>query len=278
MHMDSLEEELRCDLDVDIDHGILAAYCSSGEKARVESALRRKVDEVMRVLTDQVEEEVYMGGTRVVVGQGYKVKEILFPQEFITVFIRSLHPSVTKRELNLHLERVLGLSTGVIRSLELFSYDTNQTAVIKFTSKAGAQAGLELLKRHAFRGRQLEIFRAGMGPKQGVSQEEVCRLKLSWALGQSEGKAQVSFHTPAEANTFIESVGLRFGGGVRVTVVHGETNYTGRRSNKKQHVSQKRQPPAVVLQGQLRGACRFRFAVGFGVDEDFDDYKVRKKQ
>jgi hypothetical protein len=165
----------------------------------------------------------------------------------------------------------------VIRSLELFSYDTNQTAVIKFTSKAGAQAGLELLKRQLFRGRQLEMFRAGMGPKQGVSQEEVCRLKLSWALGQSEGKAQVSFHTPVEANTFIESLGLRFGGGVRVTVVHGETNYIGRRSNKK-HVSQKPQPPAVVLQGQPRGACRFRFAVGFGVDEGFDAYKVSKKQ
>ncbi|XP_035706112.1 uncharacterized protein LOC110845722 isoform X2 [Folsomia candida] len=265
INLNSLEAELGCDLDVDIDNGILAAYCTAVKKPRVEANLKRKVQIFMQVLKDQVEEEDYLGGTRVVVGLGYEVQEILFPQDFITIFIRSLDPSVSKTELKWHLE-LHGIS---FRNLDLRSYETNQTAVIKFYSKADAKVALEVLKKEKFKGKELDVARAGMGPRRGVTQEEVCRLKLSWSLAPSEGRAQICFHTAAEANNFVETVSTRFGG-ARVTALHGHVE-----SKNSKHQRNKPQPPAMVLRGIPDGACRYRFVVEEDLEPNEQQFDYR---
>lgn len=273
IHLNSLQRKLGCRLEVDIDNGILAAYSTPENKCWVETSLKNMIDATVKELGDQVEEAEYIGGTRVVVGAGYEVQEILFPLEFNRIIIRGLHRSVTKSDLNNHFEKI-GISSSTVQSLDLTPYPTNQTAFIRFTSKHVAKDALEMVQKVPFKGRKLDASHAGLGPKKGVTQSEVCRLKLSWSLGKSEKKANVSFHTAAEANNFIEGVGNLIYG-AKISAVHGEV--VGSFSRHTSNPNSKKQPPAIQISGVTFGTCRHRFIVGDVDGQDTFDYKVKEE-
>lgn len=177
--LDPLEEELGCSLEIEMDHGIIIAYCSILQKTGIQEKLRAKIDAIVSLLSSQTVEEAYLGGTRLVVGAGLEVKEVLFSNEFMTLMIRGLPDA--KDKLGHHLVQ-LGVSSGLEGTPNFFQYQNqahgaNLNAVLKFNSKWKAKEALDLLKSSQFHGSQPLNAAPLLGTRdgKGVYQHQLCR-------------------------------------------------------------------------------------------------------
>ncbi|CAG7822995.1 unnamed protein product [Allacma fusca] len=215
----------------------------------------------MNTLRNHVIEEHYLGVTRLVIGPGYEVKDVLFPQEYTTLRIRKLPRDVSKDDLLNLINRMNKDGKEIVRTIELVDLETTCLAKITFFSKMDAKTSFEHLKGETIKGKLIDVVPSDVGPncKREISQRESGRLKISWPIGYSIGKAYISFTTPRDANACIDRINFLFPNS-RISQVHGELRdhltFRGSRNNINERIRKKPLPPA-RLYDRVFGAARF---------------------
>lgn len=260
-NVDALEKELSCLLTGDADTGQMHLYCAPIKRTKIEELIQGKIDDALTEIKKQVIEDNYIGETRVVIGEGYKVHEILFEKEFATFYIKNVTEDFDK----VALKYILTMNNERLASLDCTYHDKMSTAVAKFSSKKDAKSAFE---------RFAKIDGLTVAPSYGVSNGTrhglTCRLKLSWPTAISKGVANVFFNSADGANQFLDNVHYIYPNAV--VHVSGETQ---RNAQLKLHGLRPKvvQPPLIYLQQpRYQRGCRFRF------DVDAIDRMANKRQ
>lgn len=259
-NVDSLEKELGCLLTGDADTGKMYLYCAPIKTMSIEQKIMSKVEDALTEIKKQVIEENFIGETRVVIGEGYEVHEILFGREFATFYIKNVKEyfdrSVLKQWLTENNER--------LASLDCTYHDKTYTAVAKFSSKNDAKSAYE--RASIIDG---VTVTPSFGVSHGIRHGLTCRLQLSWPTAISKGIANIFFNTAEGANQFLNNVHYMYINPNVTVHVSGETQRSALRGLRPKVI----QPPLTYLKlPRYRRGCRFRF------DEDAIEQMTNKHQ
>lgn len=211
---------------------------------KINEQIQLKIEDALTEIKKQVIEDNYIGETRVVIGEGYQVHEVLFAKEFTTFYIKNVSKNLDKATL----KQLLTWNNERIASLECTNHDT---AVAKFSSKTDAKTAYE---------RFLKISEWTVTPSYGVSNGIrhglTCRLKLTWPTATSKGIANIFFNTPAGANLFLDNV--------RYIYPNVFVRVTGETQRNAQLKLQGLKPNTIqvpLTNLEYQQGCRFRFDV-----------------
>ncbi|XP_037047411.1 uncharacterized protein LOC119082138 isoform X2 [Bradysia coprophila] len=243
-NVDALEKELGCLVTGDADTGVMHLYCAPVRSLMVERQIRSKIDDALMEIRNQVTDDSYIGETRVVIGEGYEVHEILFEKEFSTFYVKDVNAEQFDKAT---LKYFLTINGERLASLDYTDYGKTYTAVAKFKSKKDAQASYDrFCKAGEF------SVSPSFGSTNGIRHGLNCRLKLTWPTARSKGVAHIFFNEADDANRFLDNVQHIYPN----TVVHvaGETQRSKQRNS--QLKSQGPRPPLTYVKRQ---GCAFRF-------------------
>ncbi|KAJ6638803.1 Pre-mRNA-splicing factor ATP-dependent RNA helicase PRP43 [Pseudolycoriella hygida] len=197
-NVDTLEKELGCLLTGEPETGHMYLYSSAMNKDKVEREISSKIQQALTEIRKQTNEESFAGETRIVVGEGYKVQEILFKQEFSTFYIKDIKKDLEKSRL----ESILTSNNEQLVSLDCTYHDQTYTAIAKFSSKKDAKSSYEKISK-------MDVVvtpRFGTAPCKGITHGLNCRLQLTWPTAKSTGVANIFFNKAEDANEFLSNV------------------------------------------------------------------------
>jgi len=211
--LSKLEATLKCNLVLDPDLGKVTAFCAPRVKSNVHMMFDNLITQEQVKLEEGMLEEVYMGDTRVVLGKGFVVSELLFAKEFSTLYVKNLAQR-SEAELHQRIEQLRKKSAGTtskqtpaVRSIEMTTHvDGKTSATIRFTTKAMAKEVYDLMRGELNKeGEALDVSPglSDRSHKDGLKQDFAGRIKLSWADGTSRQEGKVFFPSAAAANNFI---------------------------------------------------------------------------
>lgn len=251
-NVDSLEKELGCLLTGDADTGQMHLYCAPVKKVNVEQQIQSKIEEALMEIKKQVVEEEYIGDTRVVVGEGYEVHEILFENEFATFYIKNIKKDFDKA----FLKSFLSVGNASLASLDCTYQDKTYTAVAKFSSKKDAKEAYELVLKLMMPQSSITVS-PSFGTSSHIRHGLTCRLKLTWPTATSKGIANIFFQTAEGANNFLEDVHHIYPS----VIVHvcGETQRSAQRKLRGERPNIIQPPLTYLKLPRYDQRCRFRF-------------------
>lgn len=236
----------------DAETGQLYLYCAPIKTANIEQVIQSKIDVVLKEIKKQVTEEKYVGETRVVIGEGYQVHEILFEKEFATLYIKNIPMDICRRTL----KEILTSDNEDLASLDCVEQDNKYTAIAKFSSKKDTKLAYERLLTVIVPATQITVS-PSFGESKGIRHGLTCRLKLTWPTAKSKGIANIFFDTPEGANNFLENVHYIY---PTVTIhVCGETRRSAQRKMFEDRPNIVQPPLTYLKLSKHDRRCRFRF-------------------
>lgn len=250
-NVESLEQEWNCGIAGDLETGRLELYCTALNKPNVDRLIDNKIADTILDLANQVTEEDYLEGTRLVIGQGFEVKDVLFPQEYATFIIKDIPNKFSCSTL----KKLLTQENEELGVLDVFKQGPSVNAVAKFSSKKDAKRSFERMS-NLKEGTQMKLEQR-FGQRRQISQGLSTRLKLSWAIEFSSGTANIDFHTAEEANNCIEQISNIFPN-AKISRVHGDSDKSKQIQNcQSKHLF----PPVLCIPTYGSIGCRFRFDI-----------------
>ncbi|EQC26032.1 hypothetical protein SDRG_16098 [Saprolegnia diclina VS20] len=205
-NLEAIEVQLGCTLHVVPDKGQLVAFCTPaiarGLQSRVDALVAPYQEETLALTTEQT----YLGGTRAVIGAGFVVDELLFDDEYVTVYVRQLPATMPRRDIRAFVAKAANSSQPILRALE--QQDVNggdQSVALTFYDKAVAKQVLTRLQGEVIAGRNVQVSAGKAMAKPGLQQSTSSRIKVSWATAASKGVAKVWFKSAPDANRFLQA-------------------------------------------------------------------------
>jgi len=214
-----LQNELDSFIESDLDSGCLTIYCARNKVSQVDSLLDQKIRAAIVHLEEKVIELDYLGGCRLLIGQGYQVKDVLFYDDFVTVFVRNLVTGFQEEDLrDFVLDLVRNSKDRRIRQIQIFRGTGSGNGLITFHSKETAQEFHQKVSNQELyvQGQRVQT-NPSLGKRKGMSVEIMGKLKFSWSTAPSKQQAKIWFKSGAEANRFIENAGRYLEG----ATIHG---------------------------------------------------------
>jgi hypothetical protein len=90
----------------DYETRTLIAWCKESQSKQIRAQLETKIDAALAVLQSEVSEEMYIGSTRLAMGRGGSLIDILQGTQFLTLNIRNLALTTTEISLREALSRI----------------------------------------------------------------------------------------------------------------------------------------------------------------------------
>lgn len=249
-NVDALEKELGCLLTGNADTGKMHLYCAPIKKIKIQQQIQTKIEDALIDIKKQVIEENYKGETRLVIGEGYEVQDILFEKEFTTFYIKNVNEFTDEAVL----KNLLTLNNERLASIDFNHYEKTYTAVAKFSSKADAKSAYDRISRID----ALNVTPC-FGVSNGVRHGLTSRLTLTWPTAASKGIANIFFNTAVDANHFLDNIHY-----IYPTVGVHVTGQTQRNAQLKSHRMRPNVIQTPLTYSQLprhQLGCRFRFDV-----------------
>ncbi|KAE9014227.1 hypothetical protein PF010_g8129 [Phytophthora fragariae] len=211
------EAQLKCTMSIDRNTNTLTVYCAPVNEPQIRASLDKRISALKTRLEEESIEEVYLGTTRVVLGNGFEVRELLFDKDFAAVTVRNLADQ-TDREVEKRLMQWVKRaksSAASVRSVEILRHNNSGTAsvsaAVKFTSKAEAHSVYEFMRGDCSGGSMGDTV--SVTPLRAISSQSKAsggaefagRITLTWADGVATGEAKVYFRTANDANAFVRN-------------------------------------------------------------------------
>ncbi|KDO18604.1 hypothetical protein SPRG_16070 [Saprolegnia parasitica CBS 223.65] len=196
-NLEALEVQLGCTLHVVPDKGQLLAFCTPaiarGLQPQVDALVAPFQEEMLALTTEQT----YLGGTRAVLGAGFVVNELLFDDEYVTVYVRQLPATMPRRDVRAFVAKAAAnCAQPILRALE-------QQVVNGGDQSTVAKQVLTRLQGEVIAGRNVQVSAGKAMAKPGLQQSTSSRIKVSWATAASKGVVKVWFKSASDANRFL---------------------------------------------------------------------------
>ncbi|OQR82251.1 hypothetical protein ACHHYP_16328 [Achlya hypogyna] len=203
-NLEALETTLHCTLYVDGDRCKLVAYCTP----LVAQTLPTQIDELVAPFIAEAAaaslEQTYLSGTRAVLGTGFTVKQLLFGDEFLTVYLRQLPATLSAAAIRALVAQAADTSQPVLSSLEQqVVAGGDQCVALTFFDKRTAHAVLTRLQGEVVAARNVVVAAGRAATKPGLQHSTASRIRVSWATAPTTGVVKIWFGSAHDANAFI---------------------------------------------------------------------------
>ncbi|KAE9040749.1 hypothetical protein PR003_g7292 [Phytophthora rubi] len=150
------EAQLKCTMSIDRNTNTLTVYCAPVNEPQIRASLDKRISALKTRLEEESIEEVYLGTTRVILGNGFEVRELLFDKDFAAVTVRNLADQ-TDREVEKRLMQWVKRaksSAASVRSVEILRHNNSGTASVsavkrKLTASTNLCAAIAVVARWA---------------------------------------------------------------------------------------------------------------------------------
>ena len=196
-------------IDIDLDGKSLTVW---GLKDNI-SLCVQKLNELISKYRNSVENEVVelnlstTGSTRIIVGSGLLIQQVLFANEHLKLFIGNLPLNITENDLFRHIKSELGSSHSFHPENDLYQYDiqsnvTNSSAILFFKDVKVAKVVLEKLDGSILDYESNKpIFCTSAGSQNtSAIQMNNSILSVFWPLGPSSKTGYINFQYMESAN------------------------------------------------------------------------------
>ncbi|KAF0708152.1 hypothetical protein As57867_006421, partial [Aphanomyces stellatus] len=187
---------------------MLVAYCTPHVASSVAARVAALVEPFRTDMAARTTEQTYCAGTRAILGTGFLVHELLFDDEFVTVYVRNLPATLDPPGIRAFVAKVLKIppGTNVLRSIDQqVSSGGDQTVALTFYDKRVARQVFSGLQGELVAGKNVQVSVGKAAEKPGLQQSTTAQIRVSWATEQSTGIVNILFASARQANQFIRS-------------------------------------------------------------------------
>lgn len=206
VNLGRLEDEYNCLLIVDSSSASIKVLCSRTSAERIKARLESDLEKAKSSFLTDLNEEIYMRNTRIVVGAGYEIKSLLFKNEYTTLYLRNLSRDVCQEAVERIVYSKISSPSKIASILVIQQQDRN-FAIIKCYTPADAQSLKLNLDSELLCGKAIEaVPRRSSDRNVQTSQAENTKLKLSWPLGPATGRAKIICSSAKEGNCLLQQL------------------------------------------------------------------------